>query len=35
MKVLSICALEDGTTRGSGEATLGLIQSDSLMTAVY
>jgi hypothetical protein len=35
MKVLCIIAPEDGTTRGSGDATPGLILRDSLMTAVY
>lgn len=35
MKVLCIVAPEDGTTRGSGDATPGLILRDSLTTAVY
>jgi hypothetical protein len=35
MKVLCIVAPEDGTTRGSGDATPGLILRDSLITAVY
>jgi hypothetical protein len=33
-KILRILAPEGGTTRGSGEATPGLIRRDSLRTAV-
>lgn len=35
MKLLCIVAPGDGTTRGSGDATPGLILRDSLITAVY